>query len=854
MSANHQHRFGGEVADDDDDSSVDSGIADPHDECDLPKNFVMGVHSISSCEVLSGNERILSQLRSIQPRIRAKMTYGTWKVYSYECDGLRNQRLALEPDLSVGNSLSNFSWSNMDIQERELWNGIEMKNHQSIRITCTDGSSRVDNAICEGTVSFDDIRDCHDNFVKEYNEERRLKKAIIDNNVTWDDANDKPFDVPLVFKCSSSIGEDVEVKAVINMTVLMNRSDWIFPERNEEYWRSKRSQHWTTYPLVPTSTGIVRQKFRDIATDYDKMKLIHPTFWGFSVRWNGPEEDEVRFIHPMFHNFSMVKKPTSLKALEEIDLNARKKIKVNPYKWKPIHECKVCYSNVPGCPRCWEMPLKRNGERCRPVDFQYDPDAAVKKANEEKVKGAMREQKKQARIAAMRALRDAGELDYDSDDTIENSLDTNPMIMDIDDEEKEIELHTQLTTEYALELYRRRAQNLMTVYVKITPGGYIRRLVVDGNDTIWHLHNMLRSHSDCGSVRGAQFVLPTAEAFYECDADIIPESEYLGPHVTANIKLKDYGLRAVNGNITILYLPRYKETTIIPLMKRFMQDNMDISGINMNLPILKYIHNIPDQLEKDSFQVKLCIIMKRQYHDQEVLQLARLKSMGTTHRKGVEQNSSALVIKKQQDKLRESRERKEFERIVDKKLKGLEGAEREDRRRQLLEEHFSRSGGTQEERDRARKSKKDADRAEKLRKKREMLSLGLLTTSDSTSKVQNVIGDSISHGSVSTASRGEGDFKNNMPSFMEETSQSLDEFEGDGMGERTYEGVGEGRQRTEVPPLPLSLHMHSSEGHDHDNDNAEISVMSANTFEDDYDLSVTSKTLPKLVKNKFRST
>jgi hypothetical protein len=192
--------------------------------------------------------------------------------------------------------------------------------------------------------------------------------------------------------------------------------------------------------------------------------------------------------------------------------------------------------------------------------------------------------------------------------------------------------------------------------------------------------------------------------------------------------------------------------------------------------------------------------------------------------------------------------------MVDKKLKGLEGAEREDRRRQLLEEHFSRSGGTQEERDRARKSKKDADRAEKLRKKREMLSLGLLTTSDSTSKVQNVIGDSISHGSVSTASRGEGDFKNNMPSFMEETSQSLDEFEGDGMGERTYEGVGEGRQRTEVPPLPLSLHMHSSEGHDHDNDNAEISVMSANTFEDDYDLSVTSKTLPKLVKNKFRST
>ena len=66
----------------------------------------------------------------------------------------------------------------------------------------------------------------------------------------------------------------------------------------------------------------------------------------------------------------------------------------------------------------------------------------------------------------------------------------------------------------------------------------------------------------------------------------------------------------------------------------------------------------------DSFQqVKLCIIMKRQYHDQDVLQLARLKSMGTTHRKGVEQNSSALVmIKKQQDKLLESKAKKDADR------------------------------------------------------------------------------------------------------------------------------------------------------------------------------------------------
>lgn len=371
----------------------------------------------------------------------------------------------------------------------------------------------------------------------------------------------------------------------------------------------------------------------------------------------------------------------------------------------------------------------------------------------------------------------------------------------------------------------------MTVYVKIAPGGYLRRLVVDGEDTIWHLHNMLRSHADCGSVRGAQFVLPTVDAFYECDADIIPESEYLGAHVTANIRLKDYGLRAVNGNITILYLPRYKETTIIPLMRRFMQDNMDITGMKLDLPIIKYIHNMPTALEKDDFQVKLCTIMKRQYRDQEVLQLARLKAMGSKQRQLVQQNYTALVKTKQQAKLQESRERKDFEKKMEKKLKGLVGSEREERRRQLLEEHFNRSAGTEEDRKKAAKAKKDADRAEKLRKKRELISMGLLSTSASTSKVQNAIGDSISQASASTTSKGDEDFKNNMPSFMEETSQSLDAFDIEGGA------ASPRRQRIEVPPLPLQS-----------KDDAG-SVISATTFDED-ELSVTSKTFPKLKKKK----
>jgi hypothetical protein len=336
-------------------------------------------------------------------------------------------------------------------------------------------------------------------------------------------------------------------------------------------------------------------------------------------------------------------------------------------------------------------------------------------------------------------------------------------------------------------------------------------------------------------------------AFFECDADIIPESEYLGAHVTANIKLKDYGLRAVGGTITILYFPRYQETTIIPLMQRFMQDNMDTTGMDIELPILKYIHNIPEALEKDEFQVKLCSIMKRQFHDQEMLNLARLKSMGSSHRKDMHKNYSKFVEKKQLDKLQESRDRKEFEKAVEKKLKGLEGQEREDRRRQLTEAHFARTGdgNSVEDRKKAAKAKKDVDRAEKLRKKRDMLAQGLLTTSDVTSKVHNVISDSISQGSAaSTLSKEEEEFKNKMVSFVEETSKSLDEFEGPGaVGQHHQQSPSSPSPRSQrIVVPPLLLQSKDDEG----------SVISATTFEEN-DLSAMSKTLPKLKKTQKKN-
>lgn len=66
---------------------------------------------------------------------------------------------------------------------------------------------------------------------------------------------------------------------------LTNTNPDSLTRKSNEYWEHKRSQHWTFYPNFPINTGIVRQKYRDIAKLYDKQQIVHPAIVGFSVRY-----------------------------------------------------------------------------------------------------------------------------------------------------------------------------------------------------------------------------------------------------------------------------------------------------------------------------------------------------------------------------------------------------------------------------------------------------------------------------------------------------------------------------------------------------------------------------------------
>lgn len=65
-----------------------------------------------------------------------------------------------------------------------------------------------------------------------------------------------------------------------------------------------------------------------------------------------------------------------------------------------------------------------------------------------------------------RALKAAGALDYDSDESNDCSVDSNSLTSK--KEVAEVTLHTKLTTEKGIKLYRQIMLHMMKVYVKVS--------------------------------------------------------------------------------------------------------------------------------------------------------------------------------------------------------------------------------------------------------------------------------------------------------------------------------------------------------------------------------------------------
>ena len=116
------------------------------------------------------------------------------------------------------------------------------------------------------------------------------------------------FDLPCVLKLGAEYGGDVTVGRV-KVRVDMKKFAFVRPVPTDPaHWDQHRPQHWMSFPIVPTATGIVRQQFKDLSVQYDRGMIVNPCMYGFTCRWKGPEVNESRFINPIYFGFTMAKK------------------------------------------------------------------------------------------------------------------------------------------------------------------------------------------------------------------------------------------------------------------------------------------------------------------------------------------------------------------------------------------------------------------------------------------------------------------------------------------------------------------------------------------------------------------
>lgn len=402
----------------------------------------------------------------------------------------------------------------------------------------------------------------------------------------------------------------------------------------------------------------------------------------------------------MFTNFSLVRKPLSRVVLDEIRRQAQLGNKTNPFKYKPLLECPICYDHQPGCPRCFNMPTLPNGDPMRPMDFQFDPDLEQRERADKELKELKKEQAmklknnaKRALLAAGRGLSMAASQSDEEEDDEDRSLSSygggkpqrsqqqHPSF-----DTPRPKLHTRLTTEKGLQLYRSIMLKLLTVYVKVLPGHDVLRVQIDPEDTVWHLHNMFKAHHFLGSRRGSMLVLPTSVGLFHMDADMVPENEFMKARRTALIPMKDYGFVRRNSCIVTIYVPYYKDDTLIPIMKNYIQENLmtsdhedeegkgmgagkslrheeddwdgfqrekynqkQKSSMNFNIPNILHNKTIPENVENDSIQKSLLQVVIRNYHDQQIHKKARYQIMGRKYQESVrkqnDEKQKLLVVR-----------------------------------------------------------------------------------------------------------------------------------------------------------------------------------------------------------------
>ena len=516
-------------------------------------------------------------------------------------------------------------------------------------------------------------------------------------------------------------------KGYIHFIVDTRPEVFVLPPLPDDYWEHHQSQHWTTMPIPPIATGIVRQNFKDISTRYDRMMIVHPCFFGFSFRFKGSvTTNESHFIHPMYSGFQMLRKPMTKKQLAEIELeNARKK-RANPYKWDPeaasMGKCPVCMTGLPGCPRCYMLPRRKNGDATKPSDYEFDLEKDANDALEREQRKLDRELAaiKDEKMQKLEAELKDGEDDDDNSSQTSTSVGSETDVTEYDIRDEILTTHTRLTTIKGIKNYR-EASRMLTVYVKVMPGGYIKKLGVSADCSTSHLLNMFQSHSVLGTKPNMKLLLPTANGLFLIDNGIEDATEKLIKDATGYDTMERYGIHENGGSIVIIYFENFLVRTVPFVLQSFFKKNT-LHKIDL-LPVYENLVLLPDSMVEDNIQKYLLEVLERQYRDQEHENFMFWYNRGKEYRNSASAHTAVELEKKRKAKIEDDERMKQEERRIESQLAKLSPEERDIALQEMKKREAERKGFVSQEAIELmeKRAKANKERIEKMKAKREKL-------------------------------------------------------------------------------------------------------------------------------------
>jgi hypothetical protein len=496
------------------------------------------------------------------------------------------------------------------------------------------------------------------------------------------------------------------VMGTIRIHVYYHEKLFVRPVHQDSYWARKRPQHWRTFPLTPISAGQVRSKFRTVSKQYDRQMIINPVFYGFIVRWRGHNNTEDNFINPIFKGYQLPKKGLTKEQLEKIMLEQqkRKDSTNNPYKWDETAagrgQCPICANGKPGCPRCFMLPKQKNGDSTVPEDYAYNPErekrialAIELKTEKEKVlerrkNEKLAQRKEMKRLEKLRkkklqedtrgfAIDEESSSSSESDDAYNVDDDSSVGLEDILD--RDIEelptIHTKLTTFDGIK--RARATMIFfTIYIKVLPGGYLRKFVCSDIDSMFYVHQMFNVHSHLGNSISPKFLLPSEVGIFEMESDMDIATDLLISIKTGEDTFAKYGVRENKSTLVLIYVAKYHPENISPLITTYCARNTNFAVSSLN--VYDNVRNkLPPSWSQDRLQSNLLDLCTRQYTDQEETRKKYFIDAGIAYMRSKDADQAANARKKREDFQKAEQEAKAKERRIESQLKGLSGEERE---------------------------------------------------------------------------------------------------------------------------------------------------------------------------------